>query len=69
MKWVIAGFVVAIDRDTLETVDGPPSLGEDEDGEQEANDPRVLYVHVSATRRWFPTESHFRRRQLLHPGL
>lgn len=24
MKWVVAGFVVAIDRDALETVDGPP---------------------------------------------
>lgn len=23
VKWVVAGFVVAIDRDTLETVDGP----------------------------------------------
>lgn len=24
MKWVVAGFVVAIDRDALEAIDGPP---------------------------------------------
>lgn len=45
MKWVIAWFVIAIDRDALETVDGPPSLEEGEDGQ--ANDPKIPYVHAS----------------------
>lgn len=45
MKRIVAGFIVAVDRDALETIDGPSFRNEDRD-QTETDDPEESGIHL-----------------------